>query len=465
MNMNYGLFIFTRDFRIIDNTALIKLSKKVDYIIPIFIFTKLQITKLNIYRSIPAISFIKDCLIDLNNQIIKINKNFKLYTFYGVNHCNIINKIIKEIKISRVYINEDYTPFAIKRELDIENLCNKNNIIFKKFRDHLLINSLQAQKKDGSYYYKFTPFFNSVKKYYDKPNKTTVKNFTNVNFKTKTININILLNKIPKCIINGSRLEAIKLIKKRESSYKNYNNTRNLLNYTTSGLSPYIKFGCISIREVMHYFRKKLSITNDLIKQLYWREFYYYIAINNPNVLDINGKKNFNKKYDKIKWNTQDNSLFDKWKNGNTGIPIIDASMRELNNTGLMHNRSRLLVASFLTKNMFWDWKEGEKYFATKLIDYDPIVNNGNWQWVSGSGVDSQPYFRIFNPYIQSNKFDHNTEYIKKWVPELKDIEPKHIHNWNIYYKIYKNIYLKPMLDISETSKKTIEVLKKNFNN
>ncbi len=197
-----------------------------------------------------------------------------------------------------------------------------------------------------------------------------------------------------------------------------------------------------------------------MIKQLYWREFYYHIAIHNPHVLSA---RNYNKKYDKVKWITSSSSI-NKWKKGITGVPLVDAAMRELNTQGTMHNRARLVVASFLTKNMFWHWKFGEQYFASRLIDYDPIVNNGNWQWCSGSGVDAQPYFRIFNPFSQSKKYDPDAEYIKTWIPELSNVEPSHIHSWDKSNKKYLNVnYPKPFLDVSKTAKEAIKKLKEIF--
>ncbi len=202
---------------------------------------------------------------------------------------------------------------------------------------------------------------------------------------------------------------------------------------------------------------------NDLIKQLYWREFYYNILDRYPNTLNTTPKnKGLKKQYDKIKFITYKTATLNqkkqwyKWCDGLTGFPIVDAGMRELVTTGYMKNRVRMVVASLLIKNMFWHYLEGEKYFAQKLVDYDPANNIGGWGWVSGSHADSQPYFRIFNPFLQSLTHDIDCKYIKKWIPELKEVKNKHIHGWDKYYMLYKVKYPEPMLDYTTTAQKTI---------
>ena len=228
---------------------------------------------------------------------------------------------------------------------------------------------------------------------------------------------------------------------------------RNILKCNTSILSAYIKFGCISIREVYHFFKDTFGLSSELIRQLIWRDFYAHVLFAYPNVLD--------KSSNKIKW-MKNKGYFDKWCSGNTGFPIIDACMRQLNNTGWMHNRGRLVTSCFLVKTLLLDWREGEKYFANKLIDYDVASNNGNWQWISGTGVDSMPYFRTFNPWTQSENYDNDAEYIKQWVPELNDVEPKDIHNWDEMYKKYKDInYPKPIVEFRKQRIKSLELYKK----
>ena len=227
------------------------------------------------------------------------------------------------------------------------------------------------------------------------------------------------------------------------------------MTYSTSHLSAYIKFGCLSIREVYWAIIDSLGKENKLIEQLFWREFYFYISYYFPQVLK---GKNYNPKYDNIKW-IKNNNLFLKWCNGETGYPVVDAGIRELNKTGYMHNRARLITSNFLNRMLGMDWRLGEKYFAIKLTDYDPSVNNGNWQWIASTGTDPKPYFqRLFNPIIQSEKFDKKAEYIKKWIPELKDIPPKDIHNWNTKFKNYENIYLNPIVEYKDAREKSVKM-------
>ena len=260
-------------------------------------------------------------------------------------------------------------------------------------------------------------------------------------------------------IVKGGRKEGIKKLKSIKK-YKYYNDERNSLSIRTTELSAYIKFGCISIREVFHVILKHLGKENVLLSQIFWREFYYYIGYYFPRVLE---GKNYNRKFDKIKWRWN-KKHFEAWKNGQTGFPVVDAGMRQLNTTGYMHNRGRLITSNFLNRILGIDWRHGEKYYATKLVDYDPIVNNGNWQWSASVGVDPKPYTqRIFNPWIQSEKFDKDCKYIKKWIPELKDVSNKHIHEWDNYYKFYDVKYNKPIVDYKVNRKESIKMYKKSY--
>ena len=475
MNINtkqykISIFIFRRDYRLNDNTGLITALENSTIVIPIFIFTPEQL-KNNEYKSNNCIKFMIESLEDLNKQLKKYKS--RLYYFYGTPHI-VLEKIIKNIKLNAVYVNTDYTPYSKKRDNNIHEICEKYKINFHTYEDLLLNKINSIENGNNEIYTKFTPYFNKAKgikvkniidnkynnyingkniidcEYIKNIHKFYKHNDNNVTeFGGRTIGIDIL---------NGIKL------------FKKYNNERNILNKNTTRLSSYIKFGCVSIREVYYSFKKKLGSNNDLIKQLYWRDFYYNVIYNNQFVLEETINKNFREKYNNIPWITYDNAkkqdklIWEKWCNGTTGYPVVDACMRELNNTGFMHNRGRLITSNFLTKLMMWHWKEGEKYFAQNLIDYDPILNNGNWQWSAGSGVDAQPYFRIFNPWTQSMKFDENCEYIKKWVPELKNVDNDHIHNWHIYYnkKQYNNVnYNEPMIDYEKSRTNCLKIFKK----
>ena len=450
MTEKYTIFIFRRDFRILDNLGLNYAMSNCKNIIPIFIFTPEQIGNKNEFRSDNAIQFMIESLKNLDSKLQK--KKSKLHIFQGEN-INILERITKKINVENVVFNMDYTPYAIKRDKEIELFCKKNNINCTQIEDYLLTDIKTLLKTNGKPYTVFTPFKNyGLNKKIQKPKKKIIKNLILCNqlkcddYIKYSENINIL--------INGGRTNGQKILKKLNER-KEYGNKRNNLNYSTTHLSAYIKFGCLSIREVYWGIIDSLGKENKLIEQLFWREFYFYIAYYYPEVLK---GKNFNSKYDNIKW-IKNNNLFLKWCNGETGYPVVDAGMRELNKTGYMHNRARLITSNFLNRMLGMDWRLGEKYFAQKLTDYDPSVNNGNWQWIASTGTDPKPYFqRLFNPMLQSEKSDKKAEYIKKWIPELKDIPPKDIHNWNIKYKNYDNVYLQPIVEYKEAREKSVKM-------
>ena len=443
-----NLFIFRRDLRLIDNKGLLQVSQLKNDIIPIFIFTPEQISSLNKYRSNNSILFMIECLEELEKEIKK--RNGKLLFFYG-NNSDVLHEIVKNYDLDVVIYNKDYTPYAKKRDSEIEDICRIHNINVASVCDYYLNTIGIIKTNEDKTYTKFTPYLNKANKLpVSKPVEKLDLVFKNIN---KKLNFQVTLEDIkseftnpnPYRIFMGGRENG--LIKLKKSKYqKEYNSTRNDLFKETTQLSAYIKFGCVSIREVYYYFLKHLGKSNDLIKQLYWRDFYMEIINAYPYVLGNALKPH----YDKIKW-INNKEWIKKWKDGKTGFPVVDACMRQMNKEGYMPNRGRLIVSSFLIKILLTDWRIGEKYFAIRLTDYDPANNNGGWQWSAGSGADSQQYNRIFNPWIQSEKHDPYCVYIKTYVPELMDLEPKIIHNWNIYYKHHKNIkYPAPIVDYKE---------------
>ena len=463
---NLGLYIFRRDLRVLNNNAFAHALKECKKIIPIFIFTPTQISK-NLYKSDKSVQFMIESLSDLNENLHKYNG--KLHCFYGDND-EIIKYIIKNYSIDAVYVNEDYTPYSKTRDNRLKILCETNNVQFKSY-DDICIFKPGTITTDTGVYKKFSPFYNKCiinLKNVTKVPKTRFKGIWCENINTNEFSISLndayVSYTTPSIdsLIQGGRKNALEILKNIKK-FINYGETRNILTQETTKLSAYLKYGCVSSKEVLFILQKNgFDNTHDLIRQLIWRDFYIHILNAYPEVL--NGAS-FKPKYDKIMW---DNNLelFNAWKKGRTGFPIVDACMRQLNTTGYMHNRGRLIVASFLIKTLFIDWRKGEKYFATKLIDYDPAANNGNWQWVAGSGVDSQPYFRIFNPWSQSKKYDPNAEYIKKWCPELKHVSPDDIHTWNKTYNIYLNSgtkYQIPIVDYNERRKYVLEKYKTNL--
>ena len=453
-----GLFIFHRDLRIIDNITLIKLNEICKNIYTVFVFTPEQVTKKNDYKSENSIQFMIESLEELENEI-RI-KNGKLIILYG-NSKNEIKKIVEKFNIECIASNRDYSPFAKMREKEYIEICNINNIDYLSQNDYYLYEPGSIiVESTGKAYNKYTPFYNKVIKIqYQKPNKYIKINFAKSNYvgeyslikaKQELIGIN------KEILVNGGRANAIKILSKI-SAFSDYSKNRDNLTYNTTSLSAYIKFGCISVREVAEKFRKN----NALFKQLIWREFYAHILNDYPYVL----KGPLKEQYKGISWSKSINNL-NAWKKGETGFPIVDAAMREMNTTGYMHNRGRLVVASFLIKTLLINWRDGEKYFATMLTDYDPASNNGNWQWVASTGADSQPYFRIFNPWSQSEEHDSECKYIKKWIPELENVENKHIHKWYEYYKEYLDSgikYYKPIVDYKVQREKAINMYKKKL--
>ena len=457
-----SIFIFRRDFRLTDNNGLIEAIKNSQNVITIFIFTPEQIDK-NKFKSSNAIQFMIESLVELDKKIKK--NNGKLYYFYGKQHDIIKNILKNNSDIDSVYFNKDWTPYALSRDEKINNICLKNEIDCNQIEDYTLLPIDKLLNKDGEVYKVYGAFYkNAIKYSVPKPKKIKKFNFVKDNLKN-TIELKFIdkfYEKNFNILVRGGRKNAKKILK-NISEFKEYSKKRNELDYETTHLSAYTKFGCVSIREVYHKMKKKLKANNQLFNQLFWKEFYVYISKYIPHVLK---GKSMKLKYDNIKWDVN-NTVYKKWCEGKTGFPIVDAGMRQLNQTGYMHNRSRLITSGFLVKLALIDWRKGEKYFAQKLTDYDPAQNNGGWQWSSGSGADSQPYFRIMSPISQSTKFDSDGSYIKKWIPELKDVEAKHLHDWEKFHNLYdlkKINYVKPCLDYKKSRKRTMEIYKKYLN-
>ena len=449
-----GLFIFRRDYRTVDNIGLNLANSRCKVVYPIFIFTPEQVGSGNQYKSDNAVEFMIDSLSDLNKQT-----GNKLTCYYG-NNLSVISDIVKALDIDYICFNLDYTPYARQRDYSIFELCIKLGVFLDYAHDYYLHEPGTIVNVGGETYKKFTPYYNvASKKKVLEPAKARKLHLAKINKRVgKEISLENAMSKFvpkqnPDLLVKGSRTEAIKALKVAKRNIAHYSKTRDELSKPTSLLSAHIKFGTVSIREVYHLFKDK----KDFIRQLYWRDFYVNILYAFPQVLGHSLKQH----YDKIKWHYNEN-WFKAWTTGQTGFPVVDAGMRELNETGYMHNRTRLIVASFLIKTLLIDWRKGEEYFAKKLTDYDVASNNGNWGWVSGGGADSMPWFRIFSPWRQQEENDSNCEYIKRWVPELAPLDPKIIHNWDTEWANHKDIkYPKPICDYTKQRDLALSMYKK----
>ena len=371
----------------------------------------------------------------------------------------------KNGKITKIYCNQDYTPYAKQRDTDLKDLLEKHSIKLILTEDYTLTPIDSILTDSGTPYTKYTPYKNKAKKIkVPEPTlftKSMKDKLSKLNLAGNDADVDVLkeyYTSNPSINVHGGRHLGLQIIK-NSKNFVDYVKNRNTLTYKTTFLSAYIKFGCLSLREIYHGFHINLPSDSAFFDELYWHDFYAQAVYHYPKVLE---GKSMDERFDKIKWSGTWKQ-FEKWCNGETGFPIVDAAMKQLNTTGFMHNRARMIVASFLVKTLLCDWRWGEKYFAQKLVDYDPSSNVGGWLWTAGGGFDSQPYFRIFNPWTQSEKFDPNAEYIKFWLPELKDVPAKDIHTWNLTNSQYiKNInYFKPIVDYSTNRIKALELYKK----
>lgn len=423
-----SIFIFRRDFRIADNVGL-NMMPDDEPIVPIFIFNSSQIdASKNTYYSERCVQFMLQALDSLEKQI----GNNSLCYFHSkqVGDLDVLSELHRKHKIVRIGFNEDYTPFARKRDKIIQDWCKKNGIVCITSRDEYSIIPPDKMKKPAL---KYTPFYEHNKaiaiKILDKSKRFRFEKISGCVKRDSIV-------KLKKGVLGlvGTREAGLAILEQiRKGTFKRYGDTRDEPTIPTTRLSAYLKFGCVSIREAALAIR---STNNTILyKELLWRAFYDQITWHFPKTLngqDNKEEKNhsYYEKYDKISW-SQRKDHWKRWITGMTGFPLVDAGMRELAATGYMHNRVRMVVASVLIKNLHIDWREGEKYFATQLIDYHPSANNGGWTFISGTGANAQPYFRTFNPFLQSAKFDKDTAYIKKWVPELRDLTAKDIHQWD----------------------------------
>lgn len=429
MNTHYikketTLFWFRRDLRLNDNHGLFQALKNSQNILPLFIFDR-EILDLLEDKDDRRLNFIHESLVELKNQLEKMGSSLLVVHSSPV-------PFFKSIEPMAVYTNHDYEPYAKNRDEDVAAILRGKGVNFKSFKDQVIFEKDEIAKADGKPYTIFTPYSKKWKAqlatqhYKSYPTEKYFDHFTKV-------------EPIPMPTLEelgfrkNESLAPSRII--RISAIEQYDQQRNYPAIEgTSKLSVHLRFGTISIRKLVAI---ALDKNETWLNELIWREFYQMILWHFPNVDNA-----FKPAYDHIAWHN-DPSVFEAWCEGRTGYPIVDAGMRELNTTGFMHNRVRMIVASFLVKHLLIDWRWGEAYFARKLLDFDLAANNGGWQWAAGCGCDAAPYFRVFNPYLQTQKFDPELKYIKKWVPEFEsDQYPPPIVNHSFarerVIKVYK---------------------------
>lgn len=405
------LFWFRRDLRLDDNIGLYQALKGNYPVLPVFIFD------VEILDSLPKndarVTFIHDQIQKLHVKL-QSNHGSGIAQFKG-SPVTVFTNLMETYDIQTVYTNHDYEPYAKKRDTEIKQFLAEKDILFKTFKDQVVFEKDEVVKNDGDPYVVYTPYMKRWKENFN-PSIHLVDYDT-----LPLLNKNVYkTNSLPKLSLEdlGFKVSNINIpdFDVSQGLIQNYADTRDYpaLN-GTSHLGPHLRFGTVSVRKMV---RKAISGKNQTFwNELIWREFFMQILWHFPKTVH----QSFKPKYDRIKWRNNEED-FERWKTGQTGYPLVDAGMRELNTTGYMHNRVRMLVASFLCKHLLIDWRWGEAYFAEKLLDYEMASNVGNWQWAAGSGVDAAPYFRIFNPMTQVQKFDKDRKYIDKWVPELQDL-------------------------------------------
>jgi deoxyribodipyrimidine photo-lyase len=437
MKPTINIIWFRRDLRLNDNAALYHALKSNHPVVPIFIFDKNILDKLE-DKADRRVEFIHAALSEMQEQLINMNSSLEVY--YGT-PSEVYKQLIEKYTIENVFTNEDYELYALERDEAIKNLLASNGATFRTYKDQVIFEKSEVTKDDGLPYTVFTPYSRKWKaalKPFHLKAYPTEKYFTN--FYKQTV------QQIPSLESMGFKPSLLEKVGMRlfpakdldEAIISKYSTQRDFPAIRgTTQLGVHFRFGTISIREAA---RKAMQLNETYLNELIWRDFYHMIIHHFPHVQKGLA---FRKEYDLIEWRNNEEE-FKKWSEGKTGYPIVDAGMRELNATGFMHNRVRMITASFLIKHLLIDWRWGEAYFAQKLLDFDFAANNGGWQWAASSGCDAAPYFRVFNPTLQTEKFDKQLQYIRKWVPEFEGFD-----------------YVKPIVKHEDARKRVLEVYAK----
>ncbi len=398
---------FRRDLRLHDNAGLHHALSSGHPVLPVFIFDSNILDELKNKKD-KRVHFIHDALAGMQQKLVKAGSS--LTVLYST-PLQAFTKLVQHYNIKTVYTNHDYEPYAQQRDEEIKTLLSQHGITFQSYKDQVIFEKNEVTKDNGEPYTVYTPY---SRKWKERLGTTVTLYDTN---KLSGNFFKCSPQPIPALADIGFEPAPPGTVaaKLDEDIARHYDKTRDLPAIAgTTKMGIHLRFGTVSIRELVN---KALQLNGTYLNELIWREFYQMILWHFPHVVN----HSFRKEYDKINWRNNERE-FELWCNGQTGYPIVDAGMRELNETGFMHNRVRMIVASFLTKDLLIDWRRGEAYFAEKLLDYDLSANNGNWQWAAGTGCDAAPYFRVFSPELQTKKFDPELKYIKKWVPEFNSL-------------------------------------------
>ena len=431
MEETINIFWFRRDLRLEDNAGLYHALKAGLPVLPIFIFDTAILDKLE-NKADARVEFIHAALSGMQQQLEKAGSGIAI--FNGL-PAEIFSSQLSKYKIATVFTNHDYESYAKIRDADIAGILKEKNIAFVTYKDQVIFEKNEVIKDNGDPYTVFTPYSKKWKAALKESHLKAypVKKYFN-NFYTHTSGNTPSLKQIG-FTATGKKFPSVN---PDEALIKHYGERRDFPGINgTSRMGVHLRFGTVSIRQLA---TKAQPLSETYLNELIWRDFYHMILWHFPHVAE---GKSFKEAYDNIEWR-RDKGEFEKWCSGQTGYPIVDAGLRELNETGFMHNRVRMVVASFLCKHLLLDWRLGEAYFAEKLLDFDFAANNGGWQWASGSGCDAAPYFRIFNPYLQTKRFDADLTYVRRWVPEFQEFS-----------------YPKPIVDHEFARKRCLEVYSK----
>lgn len=406
MKKKISVFWFRRDLRLDDNVGFLEALKGELEVLPIFIFDPEILDQLP--KDDARVNFIHENLQKMRKELQTKGSSFAIY--HG-KPSEIFKQLFDQYDLQKIYTNRDYEPYAKERDEKIGNLAMKKNAEFLTFKDQVFFEKDEIVKSDGDPYVVYTPYMKLWKKEFKKTD-------LEVHYTSQYLDNLIQNTGLPNLSLSDIGFESspIKVpdYDVTPTLIQEYEAKRNFpAKDATSHIGPHLRFGTVGIRKIM---KKAIAEKNEIFwQELIWREFFMQILYHFPNT----ATEAFKKKYDRIEWRNNEEE-FEKWKAGKTGYPMVDAGMRQLNESGFMHNRVRMLVGSFLCKHLLIDWRWGEAYFAEKLLDFEMASNVGNWQWIAGSGVDATPYFRIFNPTTQIKDYDKDLEYIKKWIPEYE---------------------------------------------